>query len=73
MKLVTVRAINKAILDHYRKGHGVVLCEIVSEENTRPFVYEVLHARSREGALQVKTMNGWKFPYRVFIQPGVAE
>jgi hypothetical protein len=64
-----VRGINKAILDHCQKGCGTVFCEVAGEENACPFVYEVLGARSRKGVFQVKTINGWKTPCRVFVQP----
>ena len=71
VELFTVREMNKVVLECFKKGGSEVLYEVGNEAYTRPFVYQVFRARSREGVLHVRTCDGWKIPHRVFIRSTV--
>jgi hypothetical protein len=61
------KAINKAVLDHYKGLNSGVFCEVERASSKERFVYWVWEARTRRGVLYVRTLNGWEFPDRVWV------
>ncbi|GCE18669.1 hypothetical protein [Dictyobacter kobayashii] len=65
-ELKTVSEINHTLNEVPPKA---VYCAVASSYK-RPFVYQVYRARTREGVLEVQTINRWEVPLMVYALPG---
>lgn len=65
-QLITVGDINKAVLEQLKGGKGRVLCKVPTLDYSEPFTYQVLRARTVKGMLQVRVINGWEVPLKVY-------